>query len=224
MDLNKRIRELIDGRDYNPSNFNSEILQYTLENYTECSDFVLEDLDIKRGLERLYSYAEINQMSINKSCIISNSVNGRIAKALLDNIHIFCFDNDYYCSVASQIVNTEKNKNDKIEFVFADISQFFTCENNNNFLADIFISCPSLANNTYKKLDCEMRYRTMTPTQYHTFRGLSFVQKGGIVCSIISSGLYDSVVSQIMNFEIPCRLLGSINFTKGYTFIYLKKL
>lgn len=224
MDLNIRIRQLIDAKEKNPSAFSNEGLADAVINYTECSDFDISNSDIESGLKKLYQYAGINEFSYDKSCIISNSVNGKIAKHLSDNIHIYCFDNDYYCSMASQIVNHEKNKMDKIEFIFSDISQFFTFQNNKNFIADFVITCPQANQNTYKHLDYEMKYRMMTPHQYYTVRALEFLQSGGIVCSILPSASVDSVVNQVLKYDSPVQVLGNINFTRGYTFLYLKKI
>ncbi len=224
MEINSRIREIIDARTSNPYAFSDDNIRDSIAKYSECSDFDVDDLDLSKGLERLYEYANINELSVDKSCILTNSVNGRIARELLDNIHIYCFDNDYYCSMASQIVNSKKNKEDKIEFIFADISQFFTSKYNGNFKADFVITCPSENSNVFKKLDCEMSYRQMNSIEYYTKRSLEFVNVGGIVCSIIPTNKESFIKSQISNYDIPVRVLGSINFTKGYTFLYIKKI
>lgn len=224
MNINGRIRELIDARNRNPYSFNDSSIKDSIINYTECADFEINDSDLSAGLDKLYKYAQINEFSLAKSCIIFNSVNGKVAKHIADNIHIYCLDNDYYCSEISQIVNDEKNKMDKIEFLFSDISQFFTFKNNNNFLADFVINISNSNNHTYKKLDFEMKYRVLTPHQYQTLRSLHFVSSGGVVCMVLPITAVDSVVNQVINSEIPVQVLNKTNFTKGYTFLYLKKI
>lgn len=220
MELNSRIRKLIDARESN--SFYGDIKE-SIKDYSECLDYFIQETDLKVGLKRLYQYAEINEFSKDKSCIITNSVNGKIASHLYDNIHIYCFDNDYYCSMVSQIVNQEKNKIDKIEFIFSDISQFFTFKNNKNFIADFVITCANSNQNTFKDLDYEMKYRMLNPYEYYTLRSLDFIQVGGIVLSIVPTLKVDGVISQAMNYESPIRVLDKINFM-GYSFIYLKKV
>jgi hypothetical protein len=53
----------------------------------------------------------------------------------------FChsFDNEFYCSMASQIVNKDKYKMDKIDYLFGDISHFFTSNFNSNLYAPAII-------------------------------------------------------------------------------------
>lgn len=224
MDINKRIRDLIDARTENPYAYSDDDIKSSLLNYSECSEFLIQDDDLKIGLARLYEYMNINEFSEDKSVIITNSVNGKIANTLSENLHIYCFDNDYYCSMASQIVNQDKNNKDKIEFLFGDISQFFTSEFNNTFSADAVITCPSHFNNTFKKLDSEMKYRQMNSYEYYTKRSIDFLQSGGICMSIIPTSMDSFIKKQIANYNKPVSLLNSLAFGRGYSFIYIKKL
>ena len=114
MDLNSKIRDLIDAKIKNPYAYNDEDLKYSVIKYTDCSDYDLKESDIELGLKRLYNYLNINSLTKDKSCIITNSVNGKIANLLMDNIYVYSFDNEFYCSMASQIVNKDKYKMDKI--------------------------------------------------------------------------------------------------------------
>ena len=224
MDLNKRIRDLIDARENNPYAYSDEDIKSSLLNYSECSEFIIHDDDLRIGLERLYEYMNINEFSNDVQVMITNSVNGKIAKTLTDNIHIFCFDNDYYCSMASQIVNQDKNKKDKIEFLFGDISQFFTSEFHNNFIVDAVITAPSKYNNTFESLDSEMKFRSMNPYEYYTKRSIEFLQSGGICMSIIQTAMDSYIKKQITSYNKPVSLLNSLAFSRGYSFIYIKKL
>jgi hypothetical protein len=224
MDLNKTIRDLIDASISNPYAYNANDIKSSLMNYNECSEFLIHNDDLKIGLDRLYEYLGINEFSNDKSCLITNSVNGRIANALMDNIHIYCFDNDYYCSMASQLVNSEKNQKDKMEFLFGDISQFFSGEFNHNFLVDCVITAPSKFNETYKRLDSEMKYRQMNPYEYYTKRSIEFLTHGGICMSIVPVSVVEFVKKQILDYDKPISFLNAINFSSGYSFIYIKKL
>jgi len=221
MDLNSRIRELVDGK-LNYGLFGD--IKDSVKNYTDCLDYNILDSDLRVGLKRLYQLLNINEFSKDISCILTNSVNGKIADALIENIHIFCFYNDFYCSTISQIVNENKNKMDKIEFLFADISQFFTFNYNKNFIADFVINTPNGNQYSYKDLDYEMKYRLLNPYEYYTIRSLEFIQTNGIVLSIIPTNKVNGILELTKNYETPIRLLDRINFTKGYSFIYLKKV
>jgi len=224
MDINKTIRDLIDATIQNPNAYSQDDIKGSVANYTECSDFELSNDDINLGLERIYKYLDVNELSDNKSCIITNSVNGKIARNIIENIHVYCFDNDYYCSMASRIVNKEKNKSDKIEFLFGDISQFFTSDFNSTFNADFIITCPSKHNEAYKDLDSEMTYRQMNSYEYYTKRSIEFLQIGGICLSIVPSSMERYVVSKLLASEKPVSILDTIKFNKGYSFIYIKKI
>ncbi len=224
MDRNKAIRDLIDAHVNNPDAYSDKDIASSLIDYSECSEFIIQDADLEIGLNRLYEYMGINEFSNGKSIIITNSVNGKIAKELTENIHIYCFDNDYYCSMASQIVNKEKNEKDKIEFLFGDISQFFTSEFNSNFVADAVITCPSQFNGTYKKLDSEMKYRQMNSYEYYTKRSIDFLHSGGICMTVVPTGMDSFIKKQITSYNKPVSLLNSLAFGRGYSFIYIKKL
>jgi len=223
MDTNTNIRNLIDACVSNPYAYSKDDLRDTVLKYTECFDFVLDSNDIKVGVQKLYDYLGIDEFTMNKSCIVSNSVNGNIARAITDNVYIHCFDNDYYCSMASQISNSEKNKNDKIEFLFGDLSQFFTSEFNSNFKTDFIITCPSQYSSAYKHLDSEMKFRQMNPQEYYTKRSIDFLQSGGICMSIISNELEKFVISRLMSYEKKVSILSSVKFGRGYSFIFIKK-
>jgi hypothetical protein len=223
MDTNSEIRKLIDASVNNPYAYNKEDLKYSVLNYTECFDFILDDKDIKSGINRLYGYLGINEFTENISCIVSNSVNGNIAKNISDNIHIHCFDNDYYCSMASQIANYDKNQKDKIEFLFGDISQFFTSDFSSNFYADFIVTCPSEFNSAYKSLDSEMKYRQMNAQEYYTKRSIDLLNSGGICMCIIASDLEAFIKNKMVSFEKKVSILGSVKFDKGYSFIFIKK-
>ena len=222
MDLNKKIRDLIDAHTSNPYAYSSDDIRQSVINYTECLDFNIKDDDIKKGLNALYNYMGIDEFS-NKSCIITNSVNGKIANYLYENIYIYSFDNDYYCSMVSQIVNAEKNKKDKIQFLFGDISQFFTSEFKSNFKTDFVITSPSQYNNTYQHLDSEMKFRKMNQYEYYTKRSIDFLFVGGICLSIVPTREERFIVNQLMSYDIPVSVLGTIKFDGGYSFIYIKK-
>lgn len=221
--INNEIRKLIDACVDNPYSYSKEDLRNAVLNYTECFDFVLDDNDVKSSINRLYGYLGINEFSENISCIVSNSVNGNIAKMISDNVYIHCFDNDYYCSMASQIANYDKNKKDKIEFLFGDLSQFFTSTFSSNFYADFIITCPSEFNAAYKDLDCEMKYRQMNPQEYYIKRSMEFLKSGGICMAIISSDLEAFIKNKMLSFDKKVSILGSVNFKKGYSFIFIKK-
>lgn len=223
MDLNKKIRSLIDATVNNPHAYSAEDIKDTVINYSECSDFSISELDIKTGLEKIYGYLKINESSSNISCVITNSINGKIAKSIIDNIFIYSFDNDYYCSMASQIVNSTKNREDKISFLFGDISQFFTSEFNSTFNADFVVTCPSQHNECYKDLDCEMKYRQMNPYEYYTKRSIEFLQSGGICLSIVPNSVEAFVTKQLLSYEKPVSILSSVKF-KDYSFIYIKRV
>jgi|688.fasta_scaffold268924_2 hypothetical protein len=222
MDLNSKIRDLIDAKINNAYAYNDEDLKYSVIKYTECSDFDLKESDIEVGLKRLYEYLNMNSLTKNKSCIITNSVNGKIANLLTDNIYINSFDNDFYCSMASQIVNKDKYKIDMIDYLFGDISQFFTSNFNSNFKTDFIITCPSRDTESYKHLDSEMKFRKMNPYEYYTKRSLEFLFDGGLCLSIIPVSMERFVIKQLMEYEIPVKILDKINFGV-YSFIYIIK-
>lgn len=223
MEINKVIRDLIDARVNNPYAYSDDDIKDSVINYTECSDFELSADDIKLGLSKIYYYLGINEFSENVSCILTNSVNGKIANMITDNIHIYCFDNDYYCSMASKIVNSGKNRMDKIEFLFGDISQFFTSDFYGTFNADFVITCPSQHNEAYKDLDCEMKYRQMNSYEYYTKRSLDFLKIGGVCLSIVPNTMETFIKSALLSLEKPVSILDSISFN-GYSFIYIKKI
>lgn len=222
MDLNSKIRDLIDAKIKNPYAYNDEDLKYSVIKYTDCSDYDLKESDIELGLKRLYNYLNINSLTKDKSCIITNSVNGKIANLLMDNIYVYSFDNEFYCSMASQIVNKDKYKMDKIDYLFGDISHFFTSNFNSNFKTDFIITCPSRDTDSYQQLDSEMKFRKMNPYEYYTKRSIEFLFDGGLCLSIVPASMERYIIQQLMAYEIPVKILDKINFGE-YSFIYITK-
>ena len=233
MNQNEQIRKLIDANAETPSVYSDDGIRDACMDYTECLQFPINDDDIKIGLERVYEYLGTSGSQIDfngrygmetLSCIVTNSVNGKIAKFVNENITVSCFDNDYYCFRASRIVNVEKNQKDKIQYFFGDISQFFTSPFNSTFSADFVVTCPSQSNECYKDLDCEMKYKQMNPYEYYTKRSIEFLRKDGVCMSVVPTEMENFVVKQLLSYDKPVAILNSLHFTGGYSFIFIKKL
>jgi hypothetical protein len=223
LNINEQIRKVIDAKVANPYSYDNADISDAVMNYAECLDFTIGNDEIKEGLAKVYKYLRVDELSKGISCIIFNSVNGKIARAISDNIYVSCFDNDYYCFKATQIANYKRYEENMFASYFGDIGQFFASQFYSSIAADFIVACPSESSIAYKDIDSEMIYRKMTPYEYYAKRSMQFLRVGGICMCVVPLSIAKYLKDEL-SVNKGTAVLEVLNFKEGYSFIILKKV